>query len=74
MMSADRDTMFRRRPKHKTTLEAVQDRSSAPADEYAQKIRDRIRSLETPALDGADADVVEARLRNLSYGSKRDTA
>jgi hypothetical protein len=66
--------MFRRRQKNKTTLEAVQERSGAPADEYAQKIRDRIRSLETPGLDGADADEVEARIRNLSYGSKRETA
>ncbi len=66
--------MFRRRQKKKTTLQAVQERSGAPADEYAQKIRDRIRSLETPEFDGADAEVVEARLRNLSYGSKRDTA
>ncbi len=65
--------MFRRRQKHKTTLEAVQDRSGAPANEYAEKIRDRIRSLETPEFDGADAEVVEARLRNISYGSSRDT-
>ncbi|MCH7670259.1 MAG: hypothetical protein IIC71_13825 [Acidobacteria bacterium] len=63
-----------RRRNQKTTLEVVQNIVGPSKDEHDRRIRNRLRSLEGAGFDEADAEEVEARLRNLFYGKTRDSA